>query len=219
MGTAPESDNLQVADQTILGSHLRERRLSLGLTLKQVADSAGLSVGFISQIERGIAAPSLTSLANVSRVLGRHVSTFLALPAGPNSITRLDQRPHYAVGASALVYERVSALFPGSMLTTVVIHQPPDYRAEPVSHEGEELIYVLAGAITVEVDGAVHVLNAGDSLHFSSRKVHSTWNHTGAMASLLHTCTMDVFGDQTAVEADAGGGDAVRPRRRRKPAS
>ena len=52
-----------------LGTRLRDRRQSLGLTLKEVADQAGLSVGFISQIERGITIPSLTSLINVCRVL------------------------------------------------------------------------------------------------------------------------------------------------------
>ena len=41
-----------------LGKRLRDRRQQLGLTLKQVADGAGLSVGFISQIERGLNAPS-----------------------------------------------------------------------------------------------------------------------------------------------------------------
>lgn len=183
-------------DQTILGERLRERRQALGLTLKQVADGASLSVGFISQIERGITTPSLSSLVNVSRVLGQQVSSFLSLPAGTASLTRLDQRPHYAVGSSALVYERISAAFPGYQLTTVIIHQPPGYRSELIAHDGEELFYMLSGAMTVEVEGEVFVLEAGDSLHFSSQKVHTTWNHTDAEAVLLHTCTMDVFGDR-----------------------
>lgn len=48
--------------KTSLGSSLRERRRKLGLPLKEVADGAGLSVGFISQIERDLTAPSLSSL-------------------------------------------------------------------------------------------------------------------------------------------------------------
>jgi transcriptional regulator with XRE-family HTH domain len=63
-----------------LGARLRARRLELGLTLKEVGDHAGLSVGFISQIERGITTPSLSSLVGVSRVLKMHVSDFLAQP-------------------------------------------------------------------------------------------------------------------------------------------
>lgn len=209
MAKSPDTSDVQIADQTLLGERLRERRLALGLTLKEVADGAGLSVGFISQIERGITTPSLSSLVNVSRLLGRPISAFLSLPPG-NASTHPGQRPHYAVGSSSLVYERISASFNGSQLTTVIIHQPPGYRSEPVTHDGEELFYMLSGTITVEVEGEQHVLKPGDSLHFPSHKVHSTFNHTNKIATMLHTCTMDVFGHDGATQ----GGQA----RRRAPA-
>jgi len=65
-----------------LGQRLRARRRELSLTLKEVADAAGLSVGFISQVERGLTVPSLSSLASIAGVLGSHVTTFLAQPEG-----------------------------------------------------------------------------------------------------------------------------------------
>lgn len=199
-----------------LGERLRARRRALGLTLKEVADGAGLSVGFISQIERGITTPSLSSLVAVSRVLKVHVSTFLSQPKPTAPTTRHDQRPHYAIGGNSLVYERLSASFPGNVLRSVIIHEPPGYRSEPIAHEGEEIFYVLEGGITVELEGEVHVLEAGDSLHFQSTRVHSSWNHTGAPATILHTCTMDVFGDDPEGAAE----DAVPAvRKGGKPAS
>ncbi len=63
-----------------LGKRLRARRRELSLTLKEVADGAGLSVGFISQVERGLTVPSLSSLASIAGVLDSHVTTFLAQP-------------------------------------------------------------------------------------------------------------------------------------------
>ncbi|MEM7319920.1 MAG: helix-turn-helix domain-containing protein, partial [Pseudomonadota bacterium] len=42
-----------------LGQSIRLRRKELGLTMQTVADAAGLSVGFISQVERGLTSPSL----------------------------------------------------------------------------------------------------------------------------------------------------------------
>jgi len=184
-----------------LGQRLRERRQGLGLTLKEVADGAGLSVGFISQIERGITTPSLSSLVGVARVLKVHVSEFLAQPTVTAPITRHDQRPHYAVGGNSLVYERLSASFPNNVLRSLIIHEPPGYRSEPIAHEGEEIFYVLEGGITVEVDGEAHVLATGDSIHFPSTLVHSSWNHTIGTSIILHTCTMDVFGDGTTASA------------------
>ncbi|SMH56308.1 helix-turn-helix domain-containing protein [Mesorhizobium australicum] len=185
-------------DHDAFGERLRTRRRELGLTLKEVADGAGLSVGFISQIERGITTPSLSSLVSVSRVLGFQVSEFLSQPRVIAPTTRHDQRPHYAIGSNSLVYERLSTSFPGNVINSVIIHEPPGYRSEPIAHEGEEIFYVLEGGITVEVDGETHVLGVGDSIHFPSRRVHSSWNHTSTPSTILHTCTMDVFRDNEA---------------------
>lgn len=195
MAVGLDTDQGNRLDNAQLGAKLRARRRELGLTLQHVADGAGLSVGFISQIERGITIPSLASLANVSRVLDQHFSTFLTVPPGREPVTRVTQRPHYSVGTSSVVYERISAVFDGSQLTSVLIHYPPGHHAESMSHDGEELFYILSGALTVDVAGTVHVLEQGDSLHFHSHKVHTTWNHTPEPVVLLHTCTMDVFGE------------------------
>ena len=189
-----------------LGDRLRARRLETGLTLKLVADGAGLSTGFISQVERDLVAPSLSSLAGIAAVLDVPVSELLPgfRPAGAE--TRADARPIYNVGVRARMgYERISTTFPGSMLSSVIIHEPPGHRSEPIRHEGEEMFFILDGTITVEVDGRRTILNRGDSLHFSSRQRHSTWNHGTGPAAILHVCTMDVFGDRIAA-GDEGPG-------------
>ena len=178
-----------------LPDNLRERRKQLGLTMQQVADQAGLSVGFISQIERGITTPSLSSLVSVARVLGLHVSDFLAQPRADSPRTRQDERPVYAISRNSLTYERISSSFPGSVLRSVIIHEPPGHRNEPIAHEGEEMLYVVEGKITVEVDGERSILETGDSVHFPSTKVHSTWNHGSRPATILWVGTMDVFGE------------------------
>ncbi len=189
-----------------LGQRLRQRRRALSLTLKEVAEGSGLSVGFISQIERGIAAPSLSSLVSVARVLGTEVGEFLSQPKGDVPITRHDQRPVYAVSPHTLTYERVSSTFPGNVLRSVIIHEPPGHRSEPISHEGEEMFYVLEGTVTVEVGGERTVLEAGDSLHFPSTKTHSSWNHSDRPATILWIGTMDVFGDDPDEERPRKGG-------------
>lgn len=179
-----------------LGVRLRERRRQLGLTLKEVAVGAGLSVGFISQIERGITAPSLSSLVSVARVLNMDVGAVLSQPRAEGGITRHDERPVYAVSPGSLTYERISASFPGNVLRSVLIHEPPGHRSEPIAHEGEEMFYVLDGAVTIEVAGERNVLEAGDSLHFPSTRIHSSWNHTDRPSTILWIGTMDVFGDK-----------------------
>ncbi len=195
------------ADSLPLGERLRRRRRELGLTLKHVADGAGLSVGFISQVERELTVPSLSSLASISKVLKTHLTEFLSQPAGGSPTTRHNERPVYAVNNDALHYERLSATFAGSMLNSVIVHEPPGYRSEPIQHEGEELFFVLSGAITVEVEGEETVMEVGDSIHFASTRQHSSWNHTDQPTSILHVCTMDVFGDNPA-DSDKPGNRA-----------
>lgn len=180
-----------------LGEMLRGCRKEAKLTMQFVADNAGLSVGFISQVERGLTVPSLSSLRSIAGVLGKPMSHFLEQPDSDRETTREKDRVNYSVGKGALSYERISAKFPGSTIRSVIVHEPPGYRNEPISHAGEELFYMLKGEITVEVEGKRNILRAGDSMHFDSHKTHSTWNHTSETASMLWCGTMDVFDEDT----------------------
>jgi transcriptional regulator with XRE-family HTH domain len=185
-------------DLAPLGERLRVRRKELKLTLQDVADKAGFSVGFISQIERGITVPSLTSLVAVCRALKLEIGSFFLQPRGNDPVTRHDSRPVYGLaqnGQTAVTYERLSASFPGNVLRSTLIHEPPGFRSEPMSHEGEEIFYIVSGELTLELDGERLILEAGDTVHFPSTRTHATWNHTTEPTTIFHTCTMDVFGD------------------------
>lgn len=190
-----------------LGYRLRERRLDLGLTLKQVADGAGLSVGFISQLERGITAPSLSSLVSICKVLHTDVGTYLQQPGAGQSLSRQGERPLYSlagfnldVPALPITYERVSTNFPGRKLHSVIMNVPPGYRSETISHDGEEMIFVLSGELTSFVDGRHAILQPGDAEHFPSTLPHSVWNHTNSLTHVLFVGTQELFGHETAVE-------------------
>lgn len=188
------------AEAPSLGDRLRARRKALGLTMQKVAEDAGLTIGFISQIERGLASPSLSSLAAVARVLDMDTGALFTQPPSPGEMTTAGMRPVYGLDPAVMSYERISASFPGNVLRGVLIHEAPKHRSEPIRHEGEELFYILQGALTVEIEGQRNVLQAGDSIHFASTRVHSSWNHTDQVTTFLHVCTMDVFGDGSRAE-------------------
>ena len=183
------------SDQALeLGLSIRARRKELGLTMLAVADAAGLSVGFISQVERGLSAPSLASLAGITEILQMPRGSFLSQPDAVD-MTRSSRRELYSVPGAAASYERVSSTFSGSKLHSVIVHEPPGHRSEPISHKGEEMFFILEGEITVEIEGDKEILRQGDTIHFDSTRIHSTWNHGLSTASLLWCGTMDVFGD------------------------
>mgnify|MGYP006092853159 CR=1 FL=1 len=179
------------------GSLIRARRKDIGLTMQEVADSVGLSVGFISQIERDLTAPSLSTLVAISEVLKTPVSKFLSIPAS-EGMSRQVSRATYSIPGAEKSFERLSSSFPNSRINSVIVHEPPGYRSEPISHKGEEIFYILEGEITVEIEGEVTILLRGDSIHFDSNRVHSAWNHSSEVASILYCGTMDIFGDAPA---------------------
>ena len=168
------------------------------MTLQTVADAAGLTAGFISQVERGITAPSLASLVSVTEVLQTPLSAFLQQPKQMNAATHKSSRAAYSVAGADVSYERLSTTFADSQLHSVIVHEPPGFRGEPISHRGEEMFYIIDGEITVEIEGDVEILRKGDSMHFDSSRIHSTWNHGSGTASVLWCGTMDIFGDAPA---------------------
>ena len=191
---------IQEDPENTLGERLRLRRKELKLSMKEVAISSGLSIGFISQVERGLTSPSLTSLTAIANFLRSDVTNFLSQPKSKSSITRNEERDVYTINKNGLQYERLSDSFPGHTLNSVIIHEMPGHKTESISHEGEEFFFILEGAITIYIDGVVNILEAGDSLHFDSSRSHSAWNHTNEVTSVLHVCTMNVFGDQDTVK-------------------
>jgi transcriptional regulator with XRE-family HTH domain len=180
-----------------LGERLRERRKVLGKTLREVADATGLSVGFLSQIERNLTIPSLVSLAEVAQALDISVSELVVSTVPPRMDTHADQRKAYQIEPEgAMRYERLSSAFRGSMLHSVKFSMPCGHKSEIVSHAGEEMIYVLCGRILYIVADKRYVLEAGDSIHFDAKIPHGLecLQHELGYADVIWTGTLDIFG-------------------------
>ena len=189
----------QAAD---LGSMLRHRRKELGLTLEAVAKQAGVTIGFISQVERNITSPSLASLTALTDALDAHISDFFSPPPKPGETSRGDMRKIYASPGGGFDFERLSTSFAGSTLNALLVHHPPGFIIEEMLHAGEELYFVMKGTLTLVVDGVRTELGVGDSIHFDSKRPHSVRNETSNTVTVLIVNTMNVFGDEHEEGAD-----------------
>ncbi|MCD7059545.1 helix-turn-helix domain-containing protein [Pelagibacterium xiamenense] len=176
--------------QPKVGALIRALRKKQHLTLQQLGDAAQLSVGYLSQLERDHATPSLGTLAQIARALEVGVDYFIAAPNPTQAHTRAGERPRFSVDGSSIVYERLGAEFPGNTLSSFLMTVPPGYRSETVSHEGEEIIYVLEGELTQWLAGEEMVMRTGDSLHFRGNLPHAWANHTDNPTRLLWTGTL-----------------------------
>ena len=164
-----------MADQvtgTSLGKKIRSRRRAIDMTLQQVSERVGLSIGFLSQIERGTSTPSLSSLCNIAEALGTSVDAFVNATRQSGAVSRPGEREPFNLGDARRTYELLGQGFPGAKLNPSLVRRPPGHMSELMRHEGEDFVYVLEGSILLEVDGARHILNKGDSMHFQSHLPH-----------------------------------------------
>jgi transcriptional regulator with XRE-family HTH domain len=184
-----------VTEGESLGARLRARRKAIGKTMQQVADEASLTIGFISQIERGISTPSLASLYNVAKALDASVDMFVSRkPERTHSVvSHAGRRQTYKIDGTSRFYEFLERGFPEAKLNACLSHVPPGHASEMMSHEGEDFVYLVAGEMLYEVDGVAYELKAGDTLHFDSRKPHRGTNIGAETAIELWVGTMRLF--------------------------
>lgn len=165
---------------------LRKRR---GLTLAELAGAAGLSTGYISQLERDLAQPSIPALVAIARALGVTVQWFFAgsQPVPPEEHGFVIRRANRL----SLSYEGGiidELLTPKLSLQVEMIHtrMPPGTEsAESYSHEGDEVGLVLAGRVEFWVADRHFVLTMGDSISFSSQNPHRYRNPGPDEAEIL----------------------------------
>jgi transcriptional regulator with XRE-family HTH domain len=179
--------------QPKVGPLIRARRRQLHMTLQELAEAAGISVGYVSQVERDLATPSLGTLAHIARSLDVGVDYLMATPDLGDALSRAGGRQSFSVADSSVVYERIGTDFAGNLLSSFIIAIPPGYRSETTSHEGEEIIYVLEGELVVHVEPEEMTLRTGDSFHFRGNRLHSWWNSSDATVRLLWTGTVALF--------------------------
>ncbi len=191
-----------------LGPRLRAIRKQRGLVLVDVAQRTGLTIGFLSQVERNIAAPSLSSLALIAAALQTPIDTLMSLPKAPQGISRNGTRESFSPSANASpvahapIYERLSADFPDHALNITKARFPPGHRMETSRHAGEEFVYVLSGTVTYWIDDERFALAPGDCLHFRASRPHWVENLGEVWCEVLSVGTLELF-DPVAEHAPA----------------
>jgi transcriptional regulator with XRE-family HTH domain len=172
-------------DSAGVGARIRVLRKEQGLSLQVIADRSGLSVGFLSQVERGLSSIALSSLHSVADALGISLaSLFEERPsvvqpddeAAVFTITRAADRPRRTVSGGRH-YELLSARVSGLVLEPMLVYiEPGGTREAAAPHAGEEFAYVLSGELMYEVAGTEYRLRPGDSLYLHSKAPHTFFN-------------------------------------------
>ena len=159
-----------------IGSRVRRTRRRLGMTVEDLAETADVSVGFVSQLERGRGNPSLSSLCRVADGLGIHVADLLKPDASARSaVVRADARRRLPLEGDpeGLVRELLTPSLESPMQlirTTMPPHTSHEKR--PFRHLGTESVHVLSGSMIVTVGSDRYELGPGDTVTYDCTQGH-----------------------------------------------
>ena len=172
-----------------VGERIKEKRLAKKMTLKEIAEYTNLSIGYLSQLERGLTSVANDTLKKIADSLDEDVEYFTEHPKclGKNTIRSYEREIIRVHGNSIIEYNLTNMLDSGVMRPRFVeiLPQKEVEQAEEYSHEGEEFVYVLEGILTLSVNGHITDLYPGDCAHYKSTKEHNWSNQTNKVVRLL----------------------------------
>ncbi|MGL3210253.1 cupin domain-containing protein [Bradyrhizobium sp. BR 1433] len=174
----PAGKPAEPAMDLAVGRRIRDLRRSKEMSLEVVAARTDLSIGFISQIERGLSSPSLRVVATLADVLGVGIAAlFGATPRDDGAggiVTREVQRAELKLWRTGISKQLLSPAGSESRLNLFLVHLEPGGNTgdEFYTHDGEEAGLVLQGEMTLTVDTETWTLKQGDSFRFASRRPH-----------------------------------------------
>jgi len=172
---------------SLLASDIRALRRSRGMTLSDTAARLGRSVGWMSQVERGLSAPSVGDLRAIADVFGVPMSLFFAheVPREEERgvVVRSGARRRLGNSETGLTEELLSPDLGGSFEMIRSEFAPGASRLENVLRDSEDAGYVVSGRLDVEIDGIWHALHEGDSFRFRDRRYR--WRNPGDQPAVV----------------------------------
>jgi DNA-binding transcriptional MerR regulator/quercetin dioxygenase-like cupin family protein len=174
------------------GQRFRRLRTRRGLSLAQVARATGVSVGFLSSLERGQMRSSVATLRRIARFYRTNILSLFETAGENLRLVRPKQRKILETNAGV----RMELLAWGN--TAMEPHlfriKPGGGSGESYTHEGEEFLHVLRGGFEIWLGDSEHYrLKTGDSLYFESSTPHRWRNPGRSEAWLLWVNTPPTF--------------------------
>jgi DNA-binding transcriptional MerR regulator/quercetin dioxygenase-like cupin family protein len=165
-----------------VGPRLRRLRAKRGVNLAEVAAAAGISIGFLSALERSQMSASVGTLRRLARYYRTNILDFFDATELNTRLVRPPKRKVLEAGPGV----RMELLAWGNKVMEPHLFRiaPKAGSGESYSHEGEEFLFVLRGELKIALDGEEYHLKRGDSFYFESATPHN-WKNPGRSETWL----------------------------------
>jgi len=178
-------------DAPPVGQQIRDLRKAKGLTLIELAERIGRSVGYVSQIERNISTVSIDRLKEFAEALGVQISWFFqggaAAPEDERDIVvRRGDRRRLTFTGSGITEELLSPNLSGAFEMIMTTYAPHASTGEELyGRPCEEAAYVIEGRLELRFTDRSFILETGDSITFDGDEPHYSGNPDDTPARVL----------------------------------
>ncbi len=175
-----------------IGKKLKELRIQNDLTLGDLASRSELTKGFLSQVERNLTAPSISTLEDILEALGSNLSEFFREEPEDQLVFTtqeffVDERDDFKI-------EWVIPNAQKNKMEPILLTLHPHRQShEMSSHHGEEFGYVLKGNVTLVRGNKKYKLKAQETFYLDGSKGHYLYNHGNSDAKVLWITTPPMF--------------------------
>lgn len=164
-----------------IGNKLKELRVLKGLTQEELADRSELSKGFISQLERNLTSPSITTLMDILQCLGTSIGEFFNEAPDEQIVFG---KQDYFVKEDTEYKNEIKWIIPNAQKNTIepiyLTLQAGGSTYPDTPHEGEEFGYVLQGAVSIHLGNKTYKAKKGESFYYTADKTHFLSSKNGA---------------------------------------
>jgi transcriptional regulator with XRE-family HTH domain len=195
----------EAARLAAIGAVIRRARSARGLTLDELAGMVGLSVTFLSRIERGLIACSIGNLLEIAGVLQVPPAELFADIEGEDRtrayrvVRSIDAVPSKGADADYAWRKLASGVGEQRLETFLLELSAKPHKPTLVAHPGEEMCFVLEGSVEFQVGDETIALERGDSIHLRSDVPHMAWARQSGSARLLMVTSIE---NQSAIAVE-----------------
>ncbi len=156
-----------------IGLKLKELRIQKALTQEELADRAELSKGFISQLERNLTSPSISTLTDILQCLGTNLNEFFSEEDDSQIVFKSED---FFEKVDDELHNKIEWIIPNAQkneMEPIRLTLAPGGSTYPdLPHEGEEFGYVLNGSIKIHLGSKIHNAKKGEAFYFTPAKKH-----------------------------------------------
>ena len=165
-----------------IGNKLKELRVLKGLTQEELADRSELSKGFISQLERNLTPPTITTLMDILQCLGTSIGEFFNEAPDEQIVFG---KQDYFVKVDTEYKNEIKWIIPNAQKNTMepiyLTLEAGGSTCPDTPHEGEEFGYILQGTVSIHLGNKTYKAKKGESFYYTADKTHFLSSKSGAV--------------------------------------